>query len=170
MSTVGTFQLAAATRDIDLAMSTLADDVVLHSPLTDRFTFNGKEDLRRLFETAYEKFDGLSYDTAIGDGRRRVLIGGGHVGGQRFDETLLLTLDDHGKIAELTLFIRPLPGLTAVMAALGPALARRNGRSRLTANVLRVMAAPLAAVTRAGDRAGIRLALPRAASGPRSPA
>ena len=161
MSTIGTFQRAAATHDIDLAMSTLADDVVLHSPLTDRFTFDGKADIRRLFETAYEKFEGLSYDTAIGEGRQRVLIGGGYAGGERFEETLLLTLDDHDKIAEITLFIRPLPGLTAVMAALGPALARRNGRSRLTANVLRAMTAPLAAITRSGDRMGIKLALPR---------
>ena len=38
------FQKAAKNKDIELAMSALADDVVLHSPLTDRFTFNGKED------------------------------------------------------------------------------------------------------------------------------
>ena len=155
------FRRAAATNDIDLAMSALADDVVVHSPLTDRFTFNGKADVRRLFETAYERFDGLAYDTAIGEGRQRVLIGSGRAGGERFEETLLLTLDDQDKITEITLFIRPLPGLTAVMAALGPALARRNGRSRMTANVLRAMTAPLAAITRSGDRMGIKLALPR---------
>lgn len=155
------FRRAAATRDIDLAMSALADDVVVRSPLTDRFTFDGKADVRRLFETAYEKFADLAYDTVVGDGRTRVLVGGGRAGGVRFEETLLLTLDERDKIAGITLFIRPLPGLTAVMAALGPALARRNGRSRLTANVLRAMTAPLVAATRSGDRVGIKLALPR---------
>jgi hypothetical protein len=139
-------------------VSTLADDVVLRSPLTNRFTFDGKDDVRRLFETAYEKFDGLDYHTVIGD---RVLVGGATAGGQPFEETLLLTLDDAGKIAEITLFIRPLTGLTAVMAALGPALARKNGRSRLAAGVLRVMAAPLVAATRSGDRMGLKLALPK---------
>lgn len=152
------FQKAAATKDIELAMSTLADDAVLRSPLTDRFTFNGKDDIRRLFETAYEKFEGLNYHTAIGG---RVLIGGATVGGQRIEETLLLTFDDNGKIAEITLSIRPLTGLTAVMAALGPTLARKNGRSRFTAGLLKVMAAPLVAATRSGDRLGLKLALPK---------
>lgn len=150
------FQKAARTKDIELAMSALAEDVVLRSPLTDRFTFNGKDDVRRLFETAYEKFDGLDYHTAIGD---RVLLGGATVHGQPFEETLLLTFDDDYKITEMTLFIRPLTGLTAVMAALGPTLARKNGRR--TAGLLKVMAAPLAAATRSGDRLGIGLALPK---------
>jgi hypothetical protein len=148
-------QKAAKDKDIGLAMSALADDVVVRSPLTDRFTFNGKDDVRLLFETAYEKFDGLEYHTVIGD---RVLVGGATVDGQRFEETLLLTLDND-KITEITLFIRPLPGLTAVMAALGPALARKNGRR--TAGLLKVMTAPLVAATRSGDRLGIGLALPK---------
>jgi hypothetical protein len=150
------FQKAAATKDIELAMSALADDAVLHSPLTDRFTFNGKDDIRLLFEAAYENFEGLEYHTAI-DGR--VLVGGATIKGQRFEETLLLTLDDHGKIAEITLFIRPLTGLTAVMAALGPTLARKNGRR--TAGLLKVLTAPLVAATRSGDRMGLGLALPK---------
>ena len=159
--TIEDFRRAAAEHDIELAMSALADNVVVRSPLTDRFTFDGKDDVRRLFETAYEKFDGLSYDTVIGEGRHRVLVGGAVAGGQPFEETLLLTLDDQDKIAEITLFIRPLPGLTAVMAALGPALARRNGRSRLVSGALRAMTAPLVAATRSGDRFGVGLALPK---------
>ncbi|TDV52404.1 nuclear transport factor 2 family protein [Actinophytocola oryzae] len=150
------FRTAARTKDIELAMGTLADDVVLRSPLTDRFTFDGREDVRRLFETAYEKFDGLDYHTVIGG---RVLIGGATAGGQPFEETLVLDLNGAGKITELTLFIRPLTGLTAVLAALGPTLARKNGRR--TAGLLRIMAAPLVAATRSGDRVGIGLALPR---------
>lgn len=159
--TVDDFRRAAATHDIDLALSTLSDDVVVRSPLTDRFTFDGKENVGRLFETAYEKFEGLNYHTAIGEGTNRVLVGGATTNGVTFEETLLLTLDDAGKIAEITLFIRPLPGLTAVMAALGPALARRNGRSRLTRSALRAMTAPLAAATRSGDKFGVGLALPK---------
>jgi hypothetical protein len=148
---------AAAEKDIELAMSALADDVVLRSPLTDRFTFD-KDAVRALFETAYETFEGLDYHTVIGD---RVLVGSATVGGQPIEETLVLTLGEDGKITEITLFIRPLTGLTAVMAALGPVLARKNGRSRFAAGLLRVMTAPLVAATRFGDRTGIRLALPK---------
>lgn len=153
------FRRAAATHDVELALSALADDVVLHSPLTDRFTFQGKEDVGRLFETAFEHFEGLNYHTEIGEGTHRVLVGGATANGQPFEETLLLTLDGHDKIAEITLFIRPLTGLTAVMAVLGPELARKNGRSKFTAGLLKVMTAPLVAATRSGDRVGIKMAL-----------
>lgn len=150
------FRAAARTKDIELAMSTLADDVVIRSPLTDRFVFTGKADARNLFEAAYEKFDGLDYHTVIGD---RVLLGRATVDGQPFEEVLVVSLDDNIKITEMTLFIRPLTGLTAVLAALGPTLARKNGRR--TAGLLKIMAAPLVAATRSGDRGGIGLALPK---------
>ncbi len=155
------FRRAAAEHDVELALGALTDDVVLHSPLTDRMSFRGKEDIRRLFETVYANFVNLNYHTEIGDGRERVLIGRATVGGQPIEETLHLRLDERDKITEITLFIRPLPGLTAVMAALGPQLARRNGRSRLVAGLLRVMTKPLVAATRSGDRVGIGLALPK---------
>jgi SnoaL-like domain len=155
------FQKAARTKDVELAMSALADDVVLHSPLTDSFTFDGKEDIRRLFEAAYEKFDGLEYHTVIGG---RVLVGGATVGGQPIEETLIMDLNEDGRIREITLFIRPLPGLTAVMAALGPTLARKNGRR--TGGLLRLLTAPLVAATRFGDRGGLKLALPKATTRP----
>lgn len=155
------FRRAAATKDLDLALGALTDDVVLHSPLTDRFAFHGKEDVRRLFAVVYEKFHGLDYHTEIAGDRQHVLIGSASVGGQHIDETLLLDLADDGKIREITLFIRPLTGLTAVMAALGPDLARRNGRSPFVAGLLKVMTAPLLAATRSGDKVGLRLALPK---------
>ena len=155
------FRTAAATRDVELALGTLADDVVLRSPLTDQFTFNGKEEVRKLLETAYEHFEGLNYHTEIGDGARRVLVGGATASGQPFEETLVLTLNEDNKISVITLFIRPLPGITAVMALLGPHMARKNGRSRFTAGLLRVMTAPLVAATRSGDRFGLKLALPK---------
>lgn len=153
---IADFQKAARHKDIDLAMSTLADGVVLHSPLTDRITFDGKEDVRSLFEAAYETFEGLEYHTVIGG---RVLVGTATVNGQPFEETLVMHVDEDGRFDEITLFIRPLPGLTAVLAALGPSLARRNGRR--TGGLLRFLTAPLLAATRAGDRFGIGLALPR---------
>jgi ketosteroid isomerase-like protein len=76
---IADLQKAARTKDVELAMSTLADDVVVRSPLTDQFTFNGKDDVRRLFEAAYENFDGLHYHSVIGD---RVLVGGATANGQ----------------------------------------------------------------------------------------
>jgi hypothetical protein len=149
------FKKAAENKDIELAVSTLADDVVLRSPITGRFPFKGKDMVRALFEVVYETFEDLSYHTVVGG---RVLVGSATVGGEPLEALQLLTFDEDDKITEITLFIRPLPGLTATMAALGPSLARKYGRR--TALLLKVMAAPLVAATRFGDRFGVRLALP----------
>jgi SnoaL-like domain len=155
------FRAGGEAHDIELAMSACAEDIVVHSPLTDHLDFRGQAQVRQLFEVVYERLDDIRYREQVGDGDRRVLVGTASVGGQRIEETLLLRLDDRGKIAEITFFIRPLPGLAAVMAALGPALARRNGRSRFTVGLLKVMVAPLVAGTRFGDRTGVRMASPK---------
>ncbi len=157
---ISRFRQASEAHDVEAALAELADDVVIHSPLTDRVAFTGLAEARALFEVVYDKLRDLDYHTVIGDGSARAMIGKGVVGGQHIDSTFLITLDDRDKISELTLFVRPLPGVTALMAALGPPLARRYGRSRFTAGLLRVMIAPLVFATKAGDRTGIPLALP----------
>ncbi|OLF18914.1 nuclear transport factor 2 family protein [Actinophytocola xanthii] len=155
------FREAGRTKNIELALSACSDDVVVHSPLTDTTSFRGQAEVRQLFDAVYERFERIDYHDVIGGGDDWVLFGTTSVGGQQVDETLRVRLDEHGKIAELTLYMRPLPALAAVMSALGPALARRNGRSVLTVAALRLMAAPLVAGTRFGDRTGVRMALPR---------
>jgi hypothetical protein len=79
-------------------------------------------------------------------------------GGAELEGTDLMRLDEDGKIREMTVFIRPLPGLAAFAAALGPRVARRRGRAR--GALLALMARPLAAVIRSGDGIGTRLARP----------
>jgi hypothetical protein len=74
------------------------------------------------------------------------------------DEAMLVTLDEEGRITHMQLFVRPLPGLTALAAALGPRVARR--RSRLRALAVRLMITPLAFMTRRGEGVGSRLAAP----------
>lgn len=157
---VSRFHRATGAHDVTAALAELADDVVIHSPLTDRVAFTGLAEARALFEVVYDKLSDLNYHTVIGDGPARAMIGTGMVGGQHIDATFLITLDEQDKISELTLFVRPLPGLAALMAALGPPMARRYGRSRFTAGLLRAMTAPLVFATKAGDRTGIPLALP----------
>jgi hypothetical protein len=158
---VDQFRTAGESHDLELAMAACADDIVVHSPLTDRHTFRGRAEVEQLFRIVYERFSGIRYHQVIGEGRHWALFGDGTVDGQRTEEALRLTLDDDGRIADITFYIRPLPGLAAVMAALGPPLARGNGRSRVVAGLLRVMVAPLVFATRVGDRIGIRLAFGR---------
>jgi len=69
----------------------------------------------------------------------------------QIEEAQLLRLNDDGQIQELTLFGPPLPGLTAVMAGIGPALLRRLGQATL-APLVGAAVAPLATLTRLGER------------------
>lgn len=162
--TAARFHAAASAGDVDLAMATFAEDIVVHSPLTDRAEFRGRAQVRALFEVVYTALADLRYHTDVGDDRTRALFGTGTVGRQRIDASLLMRLDEHAMIVELTLHVRPLPGLTALMAALGPPLARRHGRSRAVAALVGAMVRPLVTATRIGDRVGIPLALPESGS------
>jgi len=59
-------------------------------------------------------------------------------------------LDESGLIEEITVFIRPLPGLTTLTAALVPPIARKHGRFRSA--VARLLLTPLGLAARMGDR------------------
>jgi hypothetical protein len=158
-----TAQLRAAAKqgDADLVMSAFGPSIVVRSPLTERVAFRGPTEVRRLFDAVYANVHNIDYHTELGDEHTRALFGTAIVRGQHIEETLLLRLDETAKVTDLTLFVRPLPGLTALMAALGPDVARRFGRSWLTATTLTTMIKPLEFATRFGDRAGMRLAIPR---------
>jgi hypothetical protein len=67
----------------------------------------------------------------------------------------LLRFDDAGGICEMTLFVRPLPGIAIFAAALAPAVGLRRGR--LISIALRLLIEPLAAITHHGDRLVARL-------------
>jgi hypothetical protein len=152
------YRAAYDAHDLDALMATMRADVVLHSPITDRFAFRGHEQLRALMEDVHAVVSESAYVADVGDDRTRVLKLAGRIGRQHFAETLLVELDDDGLIASIEIFVRPLPGVTAMAAALGPRIARR--RSRLRALAFRAMMAPLASMTRRGEPVGSRLAAP----------
>ena len=67
-----------------------------------------------------------------------------------------MRLDDQARIVEMTLWIRPMPGVTAVMGALGPKIARSYGKPRM-ALLLSVLTKPLRAMVGSGDRLAARV-------------
>jgi hypothetical protein len=158
-SPLAAYRAAAEAHDVPAMLACMAPDVTLKSPITDRFAFSGHAQVRNLLEDVYAVMDDVRYHADVGDQHTRLLTLEGRVRGRRLDEAILITLDDHGLITHLQLFIRPLPGLTAIAAALGPRVARRRSRTR--ALVVRAMIAPLAFMTRHGEGAGSRLAAPQ---------
>ena len=151
---------AGETEDAIAAVACLATDVVLISPLTDQFRFRGRDQVQAVLEAVFSVVDDLVFDSAIGEGQNRAVRCQGRVGGHVFEEVQLLRLDAAGLISEVTLFIRPLPALTALMQALGPELARRQDRPWLAAFLV-AATRPLHAMTTLGDRRVVPLAAPR---------
>lgn len=149
--TTAYWRSAGENSDADAAGRCLAETVEVISPLTERFRFRGPEQVKEMLTGAFEVISDIRYHTEVGDGPTRALFYYARCGREHVEEAQLLRFDADGLITELTLFGRPLPGLTAVLAAIGPTLLSRQGRSG-TAGVVAAATKPLAATTRIGDR------------------
>jgi hypothetical protein len=157
-SPLAAYRAAAEAHDVPAMVACLAPDVTLSSPITDGFQFRGRPQLGALLEDVFAVVEDIRYLVDAGDDRTRMLTLQARVGRQHIDEAMVVTLDDDGLIDHMQLFIRPLPGVTALAAALGPRVARRRSRARAIA--VRAMIAPLAFMTRHGEGMGSRLAAP----------
>jgi hypothetical protein len=143
------YREAGEARDLDALMNALTPDVVFHSPLSATARFAGQRDLRRLFGVVLGAVSDMRYHTDVGDDRTRMVAATARVGRQEIEEAALLTLNEDGLVEEITMWVRPLPGLTALMAAIGTGLAKgRPGLPLLVGAAVK----PLHALTRAGDR------------------
>lgn len=165
--TTAAWRTASERGDADAAARCLADDVVVISPLTARFRFHGRDQVHAMLTAAFEVISDIRFHTEVGDAETRALFYNGRAGRQAIEEAQLLRLGPGGLILELTLFGRPLPGLTAVMADIGPRLLRAQSRPGL-ARVVGLATAPLAAMTRLGERHLVPLADPARARPKRS--
>lgn len=148
--TSAAWRAAGESGDVEAACRCLATGIEVISPLTAQFRFRGHADAHDMLTAAFEVISDIRYHTDIGDEATRALFFHGRCGSEQFEEAQLLRFGLDGLITELTLFGRPLPGVTAVMAAIGPALLRRQGRPGM-AKVVGTATKPLAAMTRLGE-------------------
>jgi hypothetical protein len=160
---VAAWRAAGEAGDADAAVAALSPEVTLISPITDQFTFHGHGQLRDLLEVALAAIDGITYTDQVAEGRTVALFYEATVGGTRLHEAQRLRLADDGLIAEITLFIRPLPALTKLMNRLGPELARRNGQPGL-ARLIPLAGGVLHAMVESGERRIMPRAAPQSKS------
>jgi hypothetical protein len=114
------FRAAAEARDLDALVELLAEDVVLHSPVTFRH-YTGCETVGILLRLVADTFEDLHYtDQLEGPDDVHALVFRARVGDRELEGVDLLRLDADGLIADLTAIIRPLSGVAALAQAIAP--------------------------------------------------
>jgi hypothetical protein len=115
------FRRAAEAKDLELLTETLREDVELHSPVLFR-GFEGREIVVGILTHVAETFEDLEYiDETVGEGTVALRFKA-RVGDRELEGVDYLTLDEQGKIADLTVFMRPMSALTAFNAQMAERL------------------------------------------------
>jgi ketosteroid isomerase-like protein len=150
------FRRAIEARDLDAMIDTLAPDVVFRSPLISE-TFEGREQVADLFKVLSEQvlFGGdVRYMEELAEGDTAILVFSMNVRGRRVEGVDVLKHNGDGKIREITVFLGPLPGATAVAQSLSPRLAA--GDNQVKAGFVGLGIRPLGALSKMFDRIGSR--------------
>jgi hypothetical protein len=106
------FRVAAEAKDFALMTETLREDVVLHSPILFR-GFEGREIVGQVLTQVAATLEGLTYVDELQDGDSVCLRFQAKVGELELEGIDYLTLDDEGRVADLTVFMRPLKAVNA---------------------------------------------------------
>jgi hypothetical protein len=114
------FRAAAEAHDLATLGELLAEDVVLHSPVTFR-PYTGRETVGTLLGLIADTFEDLHYtDQLRGPDDVHALVFRARVGDRELEGVDLLRLDADGLIVDLTAIIRPLSGLVALARMVAP--------------------------------------------------
>lgn len=148
-------RVAMEARDLDAAVDAFASDAVVRSPFTDGVAFSGTDQVRVILAVVLEVLSDLRYTDHVRDGDRGALRATATVAGRRLDLVDCYALDENGKVRELTVFFRPLPGTTAALRLFASALTTRKSPAR--GRLVGLMARPLGAMSAFGDRIGAAL-------------
>jgi hypothetical protein len=119
------FRRAAEDKDLDLLRETLAEDVVLHSPILFK-GFEGREMAMVVLANVSQVFEDFRYlDEVHGDGSVVLRFAAKVDGKFEIEGIDYLTLDDEGRVTDLTVFLRPQKAVQAfneqMVARLGAA-------------------------------------------------
>jgi hypothetical protein len=111
-------------RDPKAVRAAFAPDVRLSSPILD-VPFRGRDEVGDLFEIVMSVIGSLEYHAEI-PGDPHVLYFSTDIDGVPLQGVDILHLDENGLISEITVFLRPFPGIAAVLRATGAKLARKR--------------------------------------------
>ncbi|HEX6584067.1 MAG TPA: nuclear transport factor 2 family protein [Thermoleophilaceae bacterium] len=107
---------AISERDRDALAALVADDVVFHSPAT---TYRGRDQVVDVLDVLGSVFEDITKTREV----ETVTFLTGRAGDDELDGALVEIKDSDGRIAEITLLLRPLAGVQAGFRLMARALA-----------------------------------------------
>ncbi len=120
------FRRAAEAKDLELLSEALREDVVLHSPILFR-GFEGRDVVSQVLTHVAAVLEDLVYvDELVGDGNVCLRFKA-RVGDRELEGIDFLELDEEGKVAELTVFMRPLSAITRFNEQMSERLSAAQG-------------------------------------------
>lgn len=112
------FRTAVESGDPDRIVAELADDVVFHSPVAHK-PYHGKDVVGIILRGVVRVFEDFRYEQELGeegDGASHLLVFRARVDDRDVQGIDLVRTDADGKVAELTVMVRPLSAAQAVAA------------------------------------------------------
>jgi hypothetical protein len=106
------FRRAVEAKDLDLVAASLREDVELHSPILFR-GFEGRDVVIQVLTHVAATLEDLAYTDELHDANTVALRFKARVGDRELEGIDFLELDDDGRVAVLTVFMRPMSALTA---------------------------------------------------------
>jgi hypothetical protein len=105
------FRRAAEAKDLELMTEALREDVVLHSPILFR-GFEGRDVVIAVLAQVIQVLEDFEYTDELAEGNTVALRFSANVGDRQLEGIDFLQLDEDGRVADLTVFMRPLSALT----------------------------------------------------------
>ncbi|MGE5282577.1 MAG: nuclear transport factor 2 family protein [Chloroflexota bacterium] len=106
------FRLAVEAKDLALLSETLREDVELHSPVLFR-GFEGRDAILAVLTHVAATLEDLTYVDELHEDDTVALRFKARVGDRELEGIDFLELDGEGRVAVLTVFMRPMSALTA---------------------------------------------------------
>ena len=116
------FRTAVEAGHVDGMIELLAPTVVFNSPVTFK-PFRGSETVAVVLRGVFEVFEGFRYIDEVAGEELHGLVFEARVGEREVTGIDLFRATGDGRIAELTVMVRPLSGVMALAEAMGPKVA-----------------------------------------------
>jgi SnoaL-like domain len=111
------FRRAAEAKDFSAATEIFSEDVVFQSPVVFK-PYGGRDALIGILSAVVRVFEDFRYVDQVETGDTAALVFAARVGDRELDGVDLLRFDSEGRVAELTVFVRPMSGVNALAEAM----------------------------------------------------